>query len=241
MSLDDAIYSKVIWDDKGLPHSEQFDDKYFCAQNGMCESEYVFCEGNDLKQRWEQFDGTSAFVIAETGFGSGLNFLCAWRLFDQVASENCKLHYISIDQFPLCPEDLQKALELWPDLRGYSKELVRTYSPQRGSAQTMEFQEGRVTLTILFDHVLVALDQIKGMCVDAWFLDGFAPSKNPEMWSMEVFVKMRALSRKRSTFSTFTVAGDVRRGLIEVGFEISKIKGYGSKRHMLVGSYRGET
>ncbi len=241
--------ANVTWDENGLPHSTLFDDKYFCQENGLAESQYIFCEGNRLEERWNALsaENTIKFTIAETGFGSGLNFLCAWKLWKKCSPKNSLLHYISIDQYPLSPEDLSKSLKIWPTLNHYSDQLVKYYSSGRDTSlstknnqiQQLYFDEKSIKLTLIFDHVLGALDNFpKNNPVDAWFLDGFAPSKNPEMWSDEVFSHVADLSHKGTTFATFTVAGFVRRGLNNQGFTTIKTKGFGKKRQMLQGIFK---
>ncbi len=240
-SVKEITYTKIRWDEKGLPHSTAFDDKYFCQDNGYDESQYIFCGGNQLKERFENLSAqdSNSFVIAETGFGTGLNFLCAWQLFEQCAPTAAKLHYISLDQFPLSADDLIKALNLWPQLQEYSTQLTVQYPNINIESQHIIFVGGRIKLTLIFDHVLSALAQMRqaSYAVDAWFLDGFGPSKNPEMWSPEVFEQMAALSRAGTTVATFTVAGHVRRGLAQKGFSMTKTKGFGRKHQMLQGIY----
>jgi len=234
----------ISWDQNGLPHSLKFDDKYFCRENGLAESQYIFCDGNHLKDRWTKLipKDSHTFTIIETGFGSGLNFLCAWKLWEEAASPNWTLHYISIDQYPLSPEDLSKTLQLWPSLKLYTNQLIHQYNPLNYTNQQIYFNEKTVHLTLIFDHVLKALDKLKNQSIisssaDAWFLDGFAPSKNPEMWSEEMFACMADLSRLKTTLATFTVAGKVRRGLNQQGFTTTKTKGFGKKRQMLQGIF----
>ncbi|VAX35369.1 tRNA (5-methylaminomethyl-2-thiouridylate)-methyltransferase / FAD-dependent cmnm(5)s(2)U34 oxidoreductase [hydrothermal vent metagenome] len=229
----------IIWDKKGLPHSVLFDDKYFCKENGLEESKYTFCGGNALEERWQNLstNNSGIFTIAETGFGSGLNFLCAWQLWNMCAPKNWKLHYISVDQYPFSNQDLSKALSLWPTLKNFTSQLIKQYNPKKHKILLMQFNSNNVNVTLIFDHVLKALDQIKKYSVDTWFLDGFAPSKNPEMWSEELFKHIANLSCNGTTLSTFTAAGFVRRGLSAQRFTISKAKGFGTKRHMLKGIF----
>ncbi|MBP9854683.1 MAG: tRNA (5-methylaminomethyl-2-thiouridine)(34)-methyltransferase MnmD [Candidatus Omnitrophica bacterium] len=241
MFSNDISYTQLRWDENGLPHSVMFDDKYFCQESGYEEGLHVFCGGNHLEERFKKLSSTEPFLIGETGFGTGLNFLCAWQLFEQNAPLSTTLHYISIDQFPLNKQDLQRALSLWPQLKKYSEQLIEHYPSIGDEEQTIVLSDGRVKLSLIYDHVLKGLDQMsrKHYYVDAWFLDGFAPAKNEEMWSKDVFVGIGALSRPGTTIATFTSAGDVRRGLIEQGFNMEKAPGFGRKRHMLKGEYGG--
>ncbi len=228
-----------------MPHSVVFDDKYFCKENGYEETLYVSCEGNSLKERFSKLDPSRSgtFTIIETGFGTGLNFSCAWSIWDKYAPQSWTLHFISLELYPISTEQLTRALSLWPALAKYKDALSAQYKPYSEGIKDFYFNDVRVHLTIVFDHVIAALRKIKEEGVstqgaDAWFMDGFAPSKNPEMWTDAVFEGMARLSRKGTTLATFTVAGFVRRGLESQGFEVRKIKGYGTKKHVLVGVFK---
>lgn len=238
MTMDQA---KINWDINGLPHSALFDDKYFSDEDGLLESEYTFCQGNGLYERFRKYvaDQPEIFTIVETGFGTGLNFLCAWKLFKENAPDTWKLNYISIDRYPFSAGDLSRASSLWPQLNHYSYQLLEQYGSLGDLNRPVWFDEKRVSLTVIFKDAFDALADLaaKGILVDAWFLDGFAPSKNPGMWSNEVFALMGAMSRSGSTCATFTVAGSVCRGLKAQGFKVEKVKGFGRKRHMLKGKF----
>ncbi len=239
MELEQA---QISWDENGLPHSTQFDDKYFCIENGLLESQYIFCEGNALQSRFENLssEAPGIFIIVETGFGTGLNFCCAWQLWKQHAPQNWQLQYVSMDLYPLSQEQLKTSLALWPGITDFTQPLVKMYpSLINESRYELSFEKTRVKLVLLFDHVNDALSQlIEDKCVaDAWFLDGFDPAKNPHMWSEDVFSRMAKMSNLQTTLSTFSVAGFVRRGLTAQGFTVEKIKGFGRKRHMLKGFY----
>src|SRR3990167_4208363 len=148
----------IRWDEKGLPRSVQFDDKYFCQDNGFQESLYTFCGGNDLEKRFAGLPavGAETFVIGEAGFGTGLNFLSAWQLFKKHAPSTATLHFISLDKFPLSPEDLKKALGLWPALNREAGQLCERYAGVKPGGE-VSFDGGRVKLTIFFEDVLSAL------------------------------------------------------------------------------------
>lgn len=239
---DEAGYTRLRWDENGLPHSVMFDDKYFCQQSGYDEGLHVFCGGNRLKERFEGLSSSEPFVIGETGFGTGLNFLCAWELFERHAPAGAKLHYVSLDQFPLNAGDLKRALNLWPRLSRYAEQLTAQYPSVDAFVPPVEFAGGRVKLMLIYDHVVSALAEMKrrGYRMDAWFLDGFSPAKNKEMWSDDVFSGIAALSRPGTTVATFTSAGDVRRGLMKHGFRMEKAPGFGRKRHMLRGEFKSD-
>ena len=232
-------HAQLDWDDQGQPHSRVFGDVYFSRANGLEETRHVFLHHNGLEQRFAGLSEADAFAIGETGFGTGLNFLCAWQAFDQVAPRDARLQFISIERFPLQHDDLVRALGLWPELTSLSEQLIEGYRAVNEGYQHFTFAGGRVSLTLIIDDVHAALPTLDAR-VDAWFLDGFAPSKNPDMWTPDLFAQMARLSGPGTTVATFTSAGIVRRGLGNAGFDIRKVKGYGHKREMLAGVYNGD-
>jgi len=214
--------------------SQEFDDVYFSAEDGLAETRHVFLDGNGLPDFWE---GREHFVIGETGFGTGLNFLAVWKLFREAAADGAKLHFISVEKFPLNAAQIDEALAHWEELCDLRGQLVVAYPTVCEGVFEHEFDD--VKLTIYFDDVVDGL----GACdtqVDAWFLDGFRPSSNPEMWRGAVFEQVARLSRRGSRFATFTSAGFVRRGLEAVGFDVKKVSGFGRKREMSVGVFQCE-
>jgi tRNA 5-methylaminomethyl-2-thiouridine biosynthesis bifunctional protein len=234
----------LIWDENGYPHSTIFDDKYYCKEDGYQETMYVACGGNHLQERFSQLDPkvNGIFNIVETGFGTGLNFCCALKLWQDVAPQSWQLHFHSLEKYPLTPEQMRKALSIWPQLAQQAEALIAVYQPSLNDLVVREVIANRVKLIIAFEDVLLALARFKQLGVlvngvDAIFLDGFAPAKNPLMWTLEVYKALAALSASATTLATFTVAGHVRRGLTEAGFNVCKIKGFGTKKHVLVGRY----
>ncbi|MBD5769868.1 bifunctional tRNA (5-methylaminomethyl-2-thiouridine)(34)-methyltransferase MnmD/FAD-dependent 5-carboxymethylaminomethyl-2-thiouridine(34) oxidoreductase MnmC [Marinomonas colpomeniae] len=222
------------WGEDGAPHSSQFDDVYFDKESGLEETRYVFLQHNKLLERWKALQ-KNVFVIAETGFGTGLNFLCAWQAFlDSEASDDKQLHFISVEKYPLTKDMLTAALNMWPSLAAYSKELIEAYPTVCHGLHRIELAQGRIQLTLWFGEAEEGFAALNAN-IDAWFLDGFAPSKNPEMWTEKLFQHIHRLSHQGTTFSTFTAAGIVRRGLQAVGFDVQKVKGFGQKREMAVG------
>ncbi len=218
-----------------VPRSEQFDDVYFSADDGPGETQHVFLDGNNLPARWQ---GAERFTIGETGFGTGLNFLLAWELFDRTAKPDAFLDFISVEKFPLSVEDIRKGLLPWADrLSPYLDKMLAQYPIRVPGFHRMVF-DNRVALTLIFDDANDALAEVEGS-VDAWFLDGFTPSKNPDMWTDKVFGEMARLSHDGTTFATFTSAGFVKRGLQAAGFAVEKKNGFGRKRDMLAGIYVG--
>ncbi len=232
----------ISWNAQGLPVSSHFDDLYFSAHDGLAETRYVFLQQNDLYQRWLNHD-QDFYVIAETGFGTGLNFLAVWQLFEQFRQSypdaRCRrLHMISFEKFPLTKADLIKALSSWPELSEFSQYLIDQYPIATAECHRLKFADDKIVLDLWLGDIKDTLPQIyvpENGLVDSWFLDGFAPSKNPQMWTEELFAGMYDLARANATFSTFTAAGFVRRGLIAAGWQVEKAPGFGCKREMLIG------
>ena len=230
--------AQLDWDDQGRPHSRVFDDVYFSDTAGLEETRYVFIEQNALKERFAALRANGQMVIGETGFGTGLNFLCAWQLFEQTAQPDARLHFISVEKYPLTRDDLHRALALWPQLSDVSEQLLAAYFAIHPGFQTLTLGNGRVTLTLLIGDVLEQLSQLDAQ-VDAWFLDGFAPAKNPDMWTPELFAQLARLAAPDATISTFTSTGWVRRALNEAGFKMRRTPGIGHKWEILRGTFLG--
>lgn len=231
-------YAQIDWDDQGRPHSRQFDDIYFSKDQSLEETRHVFIDQNDLHQRFSALEAGRSLVIGETGFGTGLNFFCAWQLFEACAAADARLHFISVEKYPLSRADLARALALWPELAPFSTQLLAQYVAVHEGFQSFDFDQGRVRLTLMIGDVLEQLPQLDAQ-VDAWFLDGFAPAKNPQMWTPELFAQVGRLSAPGATLGTFTSTGWVRRGLIAVGFRMKRIPGIGKKWEILRGVFGG--
>lgn len=217
------------------PHSIDFNDVYFNSEEGLQETEYVFIEHNQLKQRFSTIEN-STFTIIETGFGTGLNFLAVAAHWLALAPASAQLHYISIEKHPLKLADLSRAHACWPQFSAISSELLQYYANIKAGNNVFSMARGRIQLALQADDVSLVLPLISQK-TDAWLLDGFAPAKNSEMWSNEVFTHIARLSKTNTTFATFTSAGAVRRGLQAVGFELQKHVGFGKKREMLSGMF----
>lgn len=237
----------LSWSD-GQPYSEQFGDVYFSIDSGLEESRHVFHQHNQLASRWQALSPQGQFVIGETGFGTGLNFLAAVELWLKTAPVDAHLYYLSVEKYPLNKRELQQALALWPALSTLSSELIAAYPDQlEAEIYPLELAGGRVHLRLTVGDATEGLNQqihqqhsdfaLAKTSVDAWFLDGFAPSKNPDMWSEQLFDTLALLSNSNTTFATYTCAGSVRRGLAEAGFRVTKQKGFGRKREMLSGQF----
>ncbi|MBV4365609.1 bifunctional tRNA (5-methylaminomethyl-2-thiouridine)(34)-methyltransferase MnmD/FAD-dependent 5-carboxymethylaminomethyl-2-thiouridine(34) oxidoreductase MnmC [Erwinia phyllosphaerae] len=235
-------HAKLSWNEQGTPVSRTFGDVYFSNENGLEETRYVFLGGNRLPERFAQHS-RALFIAAETGFGTGLNFLTLWQTFDRFRAEQPqaslqRLHFISCEKYPLSKEDLASAQQRWPELADYAVALREQWPAALPGCHRLLLDNGRVTLDLWFgdiNQLIHTFDDSLNQQVDAWFLDGFAPSKNPDMWTPELFACMAKTARQGGTLATFTCAGFVRRGLQEAGFTVSKRKGFGPKRHMLCG------
>ncbi|CAH0207395.1 bifunctional tRNA (5-methylaminomethyl-2-thiouridine)(34)-methyltransferase MnmD/FAD-dependent 5-carboxymethylaminomethyl-2-thiouridine(34) oxidoreductase MnmC [Pseudomonas brassicacearum] len=231
-------HAQLDWDDQGRPRSRVFDDVYFSDQSGLEETRYVFLEQNNLAERFAALADDGRLVIGETGFGTGLNFLCAWQLFEQCAPAGARLHFVSVEKYPLSPEDLRRALALWPQLSLQAAQLLEQYVAIHQGFQRLVLANGRVTLTLLIGDALEQLPQLDGQ-IDAWFLDGFAPARNPEMWTAELFAELARLAAPGATLSTFTSTGWVRRLLNAAGFKMKRTPGIGHKWEILRGVFLG--
>ncbi|HEG4445925.1 TPA: bifunctional tRNA (5-methylaminomethyl-2-thiouridine)(34)-methyltransferase MnmD/FAD-dependent 5-carboxymethylaminomethyl-2-thiouridine(34) oxidoreductase MnmC [Aeromonas hydrophila] len=233
-------HARLDWNEAGTPVSSEFGDVYFSNDNGLSETRYVFLQQNRLPARFSHHD-SDIFVIGETGFGTGLNFLATMAAFLEQAPQSgngARLHFISFEKYPLTREDLRKALAAWPELATFSQPLIAQWPLPVAGCHRLLFAGGRIRLDLWFGDIKEMLPQVPHPAdglVDAWYLDGFSPAKNPEMWTQELFDGLARLARPHSTIATFTCAGFVRRGLIAAGFAMQKVKGHGSKREMLAG------
>lgn len=223
----------LAWQD-GLPFSSRFGDVYFSADSGLEETNHVFLQGNNLAERFAALRDGESFTIGETGFGIGLNFLCAWQLFERAAPTGASLDFFSIEKFPLEDGELRAALALWPELKPFADALLARWRRRVPGWNRWSF--GCVRLTLALGDVAEVLPQLQDGAVDAWFLDGFSPAKNPEMWSEPVLAQLARASRAGATLATYTSAGWVRRGLQQAGFEVERVPGFGRKREMLRGN-----
>ena len=237
-------HAQVHFNESGTPVADHFDDVYFSNDSGIDETQHVFVAGNDLAERWQQWRNPT-FVIAETGFGTGLNFLVAMRCFNEFRAANPdhplkRLYFITTEKFPLPQQDMQRALEAFPALKDEAQALASLYPMGLEGCHRLHFDNHSTTLDLWIGDVHELLPQwhspVNGL-IDAWFLDGFAPSKNPDMWTDALFSQMARLSKTGTTFGTFTAAGIVKRGLAGVGFTIKKRNGFGRKRDMLTGVF----
>jgi len=236
------------WLEGTVPYSGAFGDVYYSRKGGLAESQFTFLDGNRLGERWScpEFDGEDTdwrrrgvFQIGETGFGTGLNLLTAWHLFERTAPAACRLSYLSFEAFPLRAQDIARALAPWPALSDHAARFLACYPPCEEGFHRVHLTS-RVMLTLVFGDAATMMPNVHAG-VDAWFLDGFAPRTNPDLWTPGILAEIARLSVVGTSFATFTAAGEVRRGLGAVGFEVSKQPGFGGKRERLVGTFRAKT
>jgi tRNA 5-methylaminomethyl-2-thiouridine biosynthesis bifunctional protein len=223
----------LIWRDAATPASRRFDDVYYSDDGGLAESRHTFLAGNGLPDAWV---GRDCFVIAETGFGTGLNFLATWQTWRRTAPAGATLHYLSVEGFPLTTAQILTCLAPWPELTHLANELAAVYPPIHDGFHRVWLEGGRVVLTLLIGDVASVLPEAEAR-VDAWFLDGFSPARNPEMWTPEIFTEIARLSAPGATLATYTVARGVRQDLAMAGFQLEARPGFGRKREMLVGKF----
>ncbi|MDO3666445.1 FAD-dependent 5-carboxymethylaminomethyl-2-thiouridine(34) oxidoreductase MnmC [Acinetobacter higginsii] len=218
-----------------VPISKQFGDVYFSKDNGLLETRHVFLNGNDLTERLSELKDFQYFCVGETGFGTGLNILTLWQLWQQVRPDNhSHLHAISVEKFPLNKADLIRALNVWPELKPLAEQLIQQYPLPIAGCHRLSFPEERFSIDLWLGDAQDIFPSIpKTQAVNAWFLDGFAPSCNPDMWQENVLNHIVRLSEFGTTFASFSVAGVLKRGLKQHGVHISRPRGFGHKREML--------
>jgi len=222
-------------EEDGTPVSERFGDVYFSRTDGLEETRHVFLNGIGGPDFWRN---KTSLTIAETGFGTGLNFLLTWREWLKTAPDDASLHYISVEGYPLEAEGLKDALTAFPSLKEQAEKLAGHYPLPISGFHHRSFESGRVKLTLLLGEAATMLSRLNAS-IDAWYLDGFAPSKNPDMWRTEVLEQITRLSHEGTKLATFTAAGFVRRGLNDQGFSMTKVPGFGRKRECLQGVFNG--
>ncbi|WP_185961480.1 bifunctional tRNA (5-methylaminomethyl-2-thiouridine)(34)-methyltransferase MnmD/FAD-dependent 5-carboxymethylaminomethyl-2-thiouridine(34) oxidoreductase MnmC [Telmatospirillum sp. J64-1] len=219
------------WSIGDTPRSQRFGDIYFTAGQGLAESRWVFLDGIGVPSIWRD---RHRFALGETGFGTGLNFLLTWQAWRESASPGARLDYVAVEGFPLGRDDLARALAAFPELAPLARQLVEHWPGARPGFHRIMLENGRVALTLLMGEAAEMLSRLEGR-FDAWYLDGFAPSRNPEMWRPEVLAQVARLSAPGARLATFTAAGEVRRNLQALGFVMEKAPGFGRKRECLRG------
>ncbi|MCB0346225.1 MAG: bifunctional tRNA (5-methylaminomethyl-2-thiouridine)(34)-methyltransferase MnmD/FAD-dependent 5-carboxymethylaminomethyl-2-thiouridine(34) oxidoreductase MnmC [Bdellovibrionales bacterium] len=227
--------SDIVWRGGDVPESTRFHDVYYSLDGGLAESRHVFILGNNLPQRWRDQE---LFVIGELGFGTGLNF-CAtineWR-----KTGRGRLHYISFELFPLDESVIERSLNHWPEIAAEATALRERLPVPTPGFHRLHFDNCNASLTLVYGDARETLPQLSAQ-VDAWFLDGFAPAKNPELWGADVFGQIAELSRPGATAATFSAARTVKDNFSAAGFSFEKRPGFGFKRDMLCARIEKET
>ncbi|WP_099866905.1 tRNA (5-methylaminomethyl-2-thiouridine)(34)-methyltransferase MnmD [Pararhizobium haloflavum] len=228
----DDLGAGLIWHEGDMPYSPRFDDHYYTTSDGAAETRYVFLDGNGLPARWRDVE---RFRIGELGFGTGLNFIETAALWHDTRRAGQSLEFVSFERYPLAADQIERALAVWPGRRPLVEKLVADWpSPDAMQAViTITLDEG-TTLRVVIGDVANCIDTIAAP-VDAWYLDGFAPSRNPDMWGGELMRTLARKSRTGTTLATYSAAGWVRRNLEAAGFSVLKRPGHAGKRQMLTG------
>lgn len=223
-------FPRINWSADGAPAAHDHDDVYFSAQDGLAETRAVFLKGCGLPEAWT---ARTHITVAETGFGTGLNFLALRQLWRaHRPAPEARLTFVSFEGYPLQLEDVRRALAAWPELAAEADLLLAQWpGPVRG-VRELQFPGEGIRLILHLGDIREMLPQ-SVFRADAWFLDGFSPAKNAEMWDGWIYPEIAARSAPGARLATFTVAGAVRRGLADAGFEVSKAEGHGRKRERL--------
>ena len=233
-SMSSELFSaRLSADADGTPCSEYYGDVYHSRHGAQAQARHVFLAGNALPSRWR---GRNEFAILETGFGLGLNFLATWQRWRDDAGACRTLRFVSLEKHPFDSADLARAHAAWPDFANLSEELLRRWPALVAGEHRLELDGGRVELVLVFGDAVDTLPRL-GVAIDAFYLDGFSPAKNPELWSPEICRLLARRAKPGATLATWSVAGHVRRALRGAGFDVEKRPGFGGKRQMLVGRY----
>ena len=214
---------ELSWRDGDVPVSLRFDDPYFSLENGLAETRHVFLSGNDLPDRFR--DG---FQIAELGFGTGLNLLTAWAAWERAGCSG-RLNFTSFEAFPMDAAQMARALQAFPEVAPWRDRFLTGWAGSGGyMSETLRFE-------LIVGDARKTLPEWEGQA-DAWFLDGFSPARNPELWGAKLLADVGRHTAPAGTLATYTAAGQVRRALQAAGFLITRVPGYGRKRHMTRGA-----
>lgn len=225
--------AELAFDANGTPCSPVFGDVYHSAESGPGQTQHVFIAGNDLPRRWA---GTRVFTILETGFGLGLNFLMTWDAWRADRARCERLHFVSLEKHPFARDALRQLHGRYRELAPLAARLQDAWPPLVTGLHRLHFDDGRITLTLAFGDVANVLPRLR-LRADALYLDGFAPDRNEDMWAPRVMKALARLSRRGTTFATWSSAGAVRERLTAAGFTVEKRPGFGRKREMLCGRF----
>jgi tRNA 5-methylaminomethyl-2-thiouridine biosynthesis bifunctional protein len=227
--MSEALVPARLAFQEGTPYSEAYGDVYHSVSGGPAQAAHVFLEGNSLPARWA---GRERFVILETGFGLGLNFLATWQAWRRDPQRCARLHYVAIEKHPFSLQDLRTLHGRYPELEQEAAELHSVWPMLVPGGHRAELEDGGVVLTLFFADIKIA----RGLrlTADAFYLDGFSPARNPDMWSPQLMRALSRLAAPGATAATWSVAASVRSSLEATGFVVEKREGFGHKREMLV-------
>ena len=214
-----------------MPYSRAFDDHFYCRSDGRLECGHVFLAGNELPRRWQRAE---PFRIAELGFGTGLNLCETWRQWRETAPPEACLHFTSFERFPMARADIGRALAHWPEIERERETLTAAWPDEPRGRIEIDLAP-RVRLSVVCGAALESL-AAETTLFDAWYLDGFAPARNPDMWSAELMAEVFRLTLPGGRFATYAAAGFVRRNLQAAGFTVERRPGFAGKREMLCGA-----
>ena len=226
----------------GTPYSETYDEVYHTRTGGLGQAQHVFLRGNRLPARWQ---GRGCFVVVETGFGLGLNFLATWAAWKNDPLRCTRLHFISVEKHPLRTADLATLYKTWiaphacAPLAPFAAQLLEQWATLTPGFQRLHFENEHLTLTLIFGDATSELSQLEAQA-DAFYLDGFSPAKNPDLWTLELCTQLSHLAAPGATLATWSVAGVLRDHLSASGCLLTKAPGYTGKRTMLCGQWPGE-
>ena len=224
--------AQLVVDKNGVPLSTKFNDRYFSSAGGALECEHVFINGNNLLSRWIN---TTQFTIAELGFGLGINFFTTANAWILNSNTKSKLHYISIEKFHINIHDLRKVHSQMDINSDLLSEFYAQYPPNITGWHRIHFEHHRIILTLIFNDALTALNDAN-FKADAWYLDGFAPNKNPQLWSIDIAKQVFRFTKAKGSFATYSAANEVNKNFTAAGFKTTKQKGFANKREMLIGT-----
>ena len=240
MAYTPIVPAELAFANDGVPYSAAFDDLYHSASGGLEQARHVFLAGNGLIGDAPRWRGRNNFVILETGFGAGLNFLATWQAWRDDPARPRRLHFVSVEKHPYSAADLRRIFAGWPALAELSIQLADAWPALVPGLHRLHFEGGAVTLTLAFGDAAELLPQLV-LAADAIYLDGFAPSKNPDMWSDAVFAALFARAAPGATLASWSVLDDMMFRLSRAGFALEKRPGFGTKRYMLAARKPGET
>jgi len=223
--------ASLVLDADGMPYAAQYGDIYHSRAGGYAQARGVFLAGNELPLAWQE---RRSFTILETGFGLGTNFLATWAAWRAQARRPRRLHFVSIELHPFGADDLRAWHGRDPEMAPLAEALAAAWPVATPGMHRLEFDGGQVVLTLVFGDAAAVLPNLR-MQADAFYLDGFAPARNPDMWSMTVFEGLVKLAAPGATIATYTVAHKVFNGLAAAGFAVRRVPGFGGKQEMLVG------